>query len=55
MGRKDYEEMLLSIVRFDEVDVITFSSNNNNDNIGDWNDGWNGNDDDWLKDIIGNI
>lgn len=42
MGRKEYEKILLSIIRLEEADVITLS-NNDYDNLGGlggWNDGW---------------
>ena len=50
MLRKNYEEILLSIVRFDEADVITLSDNDY-DNLGGWNQGWDN--DDWLDSILG--
>ena len=42
MGRKEYEKILLSIIRLEEADVITLS-NNDYDNLGGlggWNPGW---------------
>ena len=47
MGKKNYEKMLLSVIRFEEADVITLSENDydNLGGIGGWNPGW---DFDWT-------
>ena len=54
MGKKLYEEMKLTLIRFDEADVLTYSENDY-DNVGPggWNPGW---DWDWtnLNGIGGN-
>lgn len=46
MRKKDYETMLLSIICFEEADVITLSENDY-DNTGDWVGGW--------EDILGKL
>ena len=42
MGKKNYEKMLLSVIRFEEADVITLSVNDNDNlgGLGGWNPGW---------------
>ena len=44
MAKKRYEEIKLTLIRFGEADVLTYSENDY-DNTDGWNSGWN---DDWL-------
>lgn len=45
MGRKIYEEIKMTVICFEEADIITYSENDY-DNIGGWNPGW---EFDWMN------